>query len=215
MVNRRLPMRKIKEILRLKYDCGLSEREITRSCRVSRSTIADYLMRFQAAGLRWPEATTLGEVQLEERLFPTQHLSNLIQRPLPDCQYIYDQLRTYRKFNLTLSQLWIEYKEEHPDGYQYTQFCDYYRQWRGKLDYCMRQEHRGGEKVFIDYCDGLTIVDALNGEILTTQLFVAVWGASNYTYAEATYSQTLPEWISLSCACPGVFSMCSPGPGIR
>lgn len=188
-------MRKIKEILRLKYDCGLSEREITRSCRVSRSTIADYLMRFQAAGLRWPEATTLGEVQLEERLFPTQHLSNLIQRPLPDCQYIYDQLRTYRKFNLTLSQLWIEYKEEHPDGYQYTQFCDYYRQWRGKLDYCMRQEHRGGEKVFIDYCDGLTIVDALNGEILTTQLFVAVWGASNYTYAEATYSQTLPEWI--------------------
>jgi transposase len=188
-------MRKIKEVLRLKYDCGLSEREISRSCRVSRSTVSQYLMRAQASGLGWPAAATLNEDQFEERLFPTQRISRSVQRPLPDCQYIYDQLRTYRKYNLTLSQLWIEYKEKYPDGYQYTQYCDYYRQWRDKLDYCMRQEHRCGEKVFIDYCDGLTIVDALNGEIITTQLFVAVWGASNYTYAEATLSQSLPEWI--------------------
>ncbi len=188
-------MRKIKEVLRLKYDCGLSEREIARSCRVSRSTVAEYLMRAQAAGLGWPEAVTITEAQLDERLFPVQRISSSVQRPLPDCQYIYDQLRTYQKVNLTLSQLWIEYKEKHPDGYQYTQFCDYYRHWRDKLDYCMRQEHRAGEKVFIDYSDGLAIVDALNGEIISTQLFVAVWGASNYTYAEATLSQTLPEWI--------------------
>jgi transposase len=188
-------MRKIKEVLRLKYDCGLSKREIARTCQVSRSTITDYLMKAQAARLRWPEAGTLSEAQLNERLFPIKRIPNSVQRPVPDCQYIYDQLRTYRKYNLTLSQLWIEYKESHPDGYQYTQFCDYYRQWRGKLDYCMRQEHRGGEKLFIDYSDGLAIVDALNGEIITTQLFVAVWGASNYTYAEATLSQTLPEWI--------------------
>jgi transposase len=188
-------MRKIKEVLRLKYDCGLSEREIARSCRVSRSTIAEYLVRAQAAGLSWPEAATLSQAQLNERLFPVRQVSTPLQRSLPDCQYIYDQLRTYQKFNLTLSQLGVEYKKKHPDGYQYTQFCDYYRQWRSKLDYSMRQEHRGGEKVFIDYCDGLTIVDALNGEIIPTQLFVAVWGASNYTYAEATLSQTLPEWI--------------------
>jgi transposase len=188
-------MRKIKEVLRLKYDCGLSEREISRSCRVSRSTVAEYLMRAQAAGLGWPKAATLSEAQFDERLFPSQRISRSIQRPSPNCQYIYDQLRTYKKINLTLSQLWIEYKEHHPDGYQYTQFCDYYRQWRDKLDYCMRQEHRGGEKVFIDYSDGLTIVDALNGEIIPTQLFVAVWGASNYTFAEATLSQTLSEWI--------------------
>jgi transposase len=94
-----------------------------------------------------------------------------------------------------LTQLWLEYKEKHSDGYQYTQFCAYYHRWRGRLDYCMRQEHRAGEKTFIDYSDGLAIVNHLTGELIPTQLFVAVWGASNYTYADATLSQTLPDWI--------------------
>ena len=194
MPNRRLPVRKVKEVLRLKYDCGLSEREIAKSCRIARSTVADYLMKAKAANICWPEASDLTEVEINERLFPVQHLSRAISRPLPDCQYIYDQLRTYRKINLTLSQLWIEYKAQNPDGYQYTQFCDYYRQWRGRLDYCMRQEHRGGEKVFVDYTDGLSFVDIQTGEIVRTQLFVAVWGASNFTFAEATLSQKLPDW---------------------
>jgi len=188
-------VRKIKEILRLKHACGLSKREIARSCNVARSTVADYLMRARAAGLSWPESAELSETELEARLFPTEHLPSSVHRPPPDCEYIYNQLRCYRNVNLTLTQLWLEYKEKHPDGYQYTQFCDYYRRWRGKLDYCMRQEHRAGEKVFIDYSDGLAIVDLATGELIPTQLFVAVWGASNYTYAEATLSQTLPNWI--------------------
>lgn len=195
MSNRRLSMRKIKEILRLKYDCGISEREIARSCQVSRSTVADYIRRAIAARITWSEASILAEIQIEERLFPTEHLPSSIQRPLPDCEYIYNQLRTFRKYNLTLIQLWIEYKEAHPDGYQYTQFCEHYWRWRQKLDYCMRQEHRAGEKLFIDYSDGLSIVDVKTGELIPTQLFVAVWGASNYTYAEASLSQTLPDWI--------------------
>jgi len=188
-------MRKIKEVLRLKYDCGVSEREISRSCQVSRSTVADYLRRAAAARLTWTEASALTQNQLEERLFPTEHIPSSVQRPPPDCEYIYNELRTYRKFNLTLSQLWLEYKEKHPDGYQYTQFCEHYWRWRKKLDYCMRQEHRGGEKLFIDYSDGLSIVDIATGEFILTQLFLAVWGASNYTHAEATLSQTLPDWI--------------------
>jgi transposase len=188
-------MRKIKEVLRLKYDCGISEREISRSCQVSRSTVADYLRRAAAAKLIWTEASALTQTQLEERLFPTEHIPSTVKRPPPDCEYIYNELRTYRKFNLTLSQLWLEYKEKHPDGYQYTQFCELYWRWRKKLDYCMRQEHRGGEKLFIDYSDGLSIVDMVTGEFILTQLFLAVWGASNYTYAEATLSQTLPDWI--------------------
>ena len=187
-------MRKIKEVLRLKYDCSLSAREIARSCQVSRSTIADYLMRARAAGISWPEATTLTDTQIDERLFP-QPVPSSIKRPEPDYEYIYNELRKYRKFNLTLIQVWLEYKEEYPGGYQYSQFCDRYRRWKGKLDYYMRQEHRYGEKVFIDYSDGLSIVDMATGEIIPTQLFLAVWGASNYTYAEATLSQTLPEWI--------------------
>ena len=195
MPNGRLSMRKVKEVLRLKYDCGISEREIARSCSVSRSAVAEYVRRAKAAGLEWTEASALTETQLEERLFPAERIPNSVKRPQPDCQYVYDQLRTYRKFNLTLSQLWLEYKEAHPDGYQYTQFCEHYWRWLKKLDYVMRQEHRGGEKLFIDYSDGLSIVDRLTGELTLTQLFVAVWGASNYTYAEATLSQTLSDWI--------------------
>jgi len=198
MANRRLPVRKIKEVLRLRFECSLSEREIARSCQISRTTVTDYLRRATIARLNWAEAAALGEVQLVERLFPVmppvKELSS-IQRPAPDYEYIYDQLRTYRKFNLTLTQLWLEYKEKHPDGYQYSQFCDLYRHWRGKLDYVMRQEHRAGEKAFIDYSDGLSILDLSTGELILTQLFLAVWGASNHTYAEATLSQTLPEWV--------------------
>jgi transposase len=189
-------MRKTQEVLRLKYDCGISEREIARSCQVSRSTVADYIRRAAAAKLTWAEASVLAEGQLEARLFPTEHIPSSIKRPPPDCEHIYNELRTYRKFNLTLSQLWLEYKENHPDGYQYTQFCEHYWRFRKKLDYCMRQEHRGGEKLFIDYSDGLSIVDVLTGELTLTQMFVSVWGASTYTYAEATLSQTLPDWTT-------------------
>jgi transposase len=188
-------MRKIKEVLRLKYSCNLSEREISQSCQVSRSTVADYIMKAKAAGIGWPEALALTDTQIEESLFPVKRILKSVKRPTPDYEYIYNELRTYRKFNLTLIQLWLEYKEKHPDGYQYSQFCDLYRLWRGKLDYVMRQEHRGGEKAFIDYSDGLSIVDPATGQLILTQLFLAVWGASNYTYAEATLSQTLPEWI--------------------
>jgi len=188
-------MRKIKEVLRLKYDCNLSEREISRSCQVSRSTVADYRMKAKAAGISWPEALALTDTQIEERLFPAKRIPSSVKRPEPDYEYIYSQLRTYRKFNLTMVQLWLEYKEKHPDGYQYSQYCDLYRRWKGKLDYYMRQEHRYGEKAFIDYSDGLSILDLATGELILTQLFLAVWGASNYTYAEATLSQTLPEWI--------------------
>ncbi len=196
MANRRLPMRKIKEVLRLKFESQLSEHEIAYSCQISRTTVRDYLRRATLAQLNWTEASTLGEVQLIERLFPVLPLpSQTDSRPTPDFQYIYDQLRTYRKYNLTLIQLWTEYKEAHPDGYQYSQFCDLYRHWRGKLDYVMRQEHRAGEKLFLDYSDGLSLVDPSTGEIRLTQLFVAVWGASNYTYAEATLSQSLSDWV--------------------
>jgi len=153
-------------------------------------------MRARSVRVSWPEASDLSDTELEARLFPTEHVPSTVQRPPPDCEYIYHQLRRYRKVNLTLTELWLEYKEKYPDdGYQYTQFCEYYHRWRGRLDYCMRQEHRAGEKVFVDYCDGLAIADPSTGELIPTQLFVAVWGASNYTYAEATRSQTLPDWI--------------------
>jgi transposase len=187
-------MRKIKEAIRLKFICGLGERDIAKSCRISRSTVGNYLRRAGAAGLSWREAVELNEDEIEKRLFPECYQST-VTRPLPDCEHIYKELRRYRNVKLTLTQLWLEYKDHHPDGYQYTQFCDYYHRWRGKLDYCMRQEHRGGEKAFIDYCDGIPFVNRMTGELVPTQLFVIVWGASNNTYADSTLSQKLPDWI--------------------
>ena len=144
MANKRLPMRKIREVLRLSHACGLGEREIARSCRIARATVGNYLKRAEAVGLTWPAAAELSETELASVLFPRDSPAASRERAAPDCQYIYDQLRQYRKLNLTLTQLWLEYKESHPDGYQYTQFCEHYRRWRGELDYCMRQEHRAG-----------------------------------------------------------------------
>lgn len=190
----RLPMRKIKEVLRLKH-AGLSYRDIARSCDMSRSTVADYLRRAAEAGLSWPVPEEVTDSEVEARLFPADSPITERPLPLPDFGYIDAELRRHRAVNLTLDLLWREYLERHPEGYQYSQFCKLYARWRGKQDYCMRQVHRGGEKLFVDYCDGLSIVDAVTGELKKTQLFVAVWGASNYTYVEAALSQDLPSWI--------------------
>lgn len=195
MANTRLPMRKIKEVLRLKHHCGLSHRQIAHSLRISRSAAADYLERAEQAGIGWPLPEGLSDQELERRLFPSPPAMPGSARPLPDFDYIYQELKAHKKFNLTLDLLWREYKEQHPDGYQYSQFCWLYRWWQKKLDYSMRQDHKGGEKLFVDYSEGLKLVDPRSGEPIPTQLFVAVWGASNYTYAEATLTQQLPDWI--------------------
>jgi transposase len=104
-------------------------------------------------------------------------------------------LREHKNVNLTLDQLWREYRQSHPDGYQYSQFCVLFREWCKKQNVCMRQTHKAGEKVFVDYCDGLFLTDPLTGGQTPTDLFVGVWGASSYTYAEPVLSQDLPSWV--------------------
>lgn len=195
MANTRLSVRKIKEVLRLTHHRGLSDRQVALSLDISRSTVKDYRVRAQRAGLSWPSPESLTEEALEQKLFPPQARVGAPPKPLPDFDYIYRELKAHKKFNLTLDLLWQEYKEQHPEGYQYSQFCDLYRRYRAKLDYCMRQDHRGGEKLFVDYGEGLNLLDSQTGAALSTELFVAVWGASNYTYAEATLTQQLPDWI--------------------
>jgi transposase len=194
MAKSRLSMRKIKETLRLSYQCGLSRRQVAHSLSVSRSTVADYLYRAQRAGIGWPLPEELTDQELEQKLFPQGTVPSSV-KPLPDFDYIYQELKAHKKFNLTLDLLWREYREQYPEGYQYSQFCLLYRRWQKKLDYCMRQDHCGAEKLFVDYGEGLNLVDSKSGEPIVTQLFVAVWGASNYTYAEATLTQQLPDWI--------------------
>jgi transposase len=195
MPAKRLSMRKIKEILRLKYEVGLSARQIARSCSVSRSTVSEYLSRASAAGLSWPLEEGMDEARLERVLFAQELPVATGGRPLPDWADIHAELRSRKSVTLTL--LWEEYKAGYPEnGYQYSQFCELYGRWRGALDVCMRQEHRAGEKMFIDYCgETVPVTNPETGEIREAEIFVVVLGASNYTYAEATWSQSLPDWI--------------------
>jgi transposase len=185
-------MHKIKEVLRLSFDAGLSPRQVAASLGVARSTVRRYLDRAQAAGVGWPLPAGMDETALERALFPPAAPSN-VARPDPDFNWMHKELR--RK-GVTLQLLWMEYKDEHRDGYQYSQFCARYQRWRRHLDPVLRQDHRAGEKCFIDFSgQTIPIVDADTGAVSQAELFVAVLGASNFTYAEAVASQQLSDWI--------------------
>ena len=194
MPAKRLSMRKIKEVLRLKWANQCSNRQIARLCSISRPTVADYLLRAQTAQLGWPLPPDLDDGQLEQRLFPAPPNLPASERGLPDWSSIYQDMK--RK-HVTLFLLWQEYRAGHPQGYQYSWFCQQYRDWLNKRDPVMRQHHRAGEKLFVDYAgQTIGVVDRSTGAIRDTQIFVATLGASNYTYAEATWSQALPDWIA-------------------
>ena len=187
-------MRKIKEVLRLKWDKDLSNRQIAKACGISRPTVSDYLRRAIQASLGWPLPSGLDETALERQLFPPPPLLPAHARGVPNWSVVHQELRS--KKSVTLFLLWQEYRETHLEGYQYSWFCEHYRNWQGKLDVVMRQDHRAGEKLFVDYAGQTApVVDKASGELREAQIFIAVLGASNYTYAEATWSQGLPDWI--------------------
>jgi transposase len=188
-------MRKIKEVLRLKFGLGFANRQIARSCSINHSTVADYLYRAKAAGLdQWPLPDTLDEAELEKRLFSTVPPRADQPRAAPNWPAIHEDLHGHK--HVTLQLVWQEYKQSNPDGYQYSRFCWLYLQWAGKLDLVLRQDHRAGEKLFVDYAgDTVPIVDSKTGTVQKASIFVAVMGASNYTYAEASWNQELGSWI--------------------
>jgi transposase len=185
-------MRQIREILRLKWVTGLTHREIARSCGTGAGTVSDYVRRARDAGLGWPLPEDLDDAALEARLFPPP-APGAGARPEPDLAHVHEELQ---RPGVTLHLLWEEYRQAQPDGYRYSQFCDRYRRWRKRLRPTMRQHHRAGERTFIDFSGKRpSIVDRRTGEVVPVELFVAVLGASSYTYAEACASQELPEWI--------------------
>lgn len=186
-------MRKIKEVLRLKWGHQCSDRKIAKSCQISRPVVANYVKRAQQTGLSWPLPGNVDDAALEKLLFPASCQSTQIKRSLPDWLWVYQELK---KKNVTLFLLWQEYREQQTNGYQYSWFCDQFRSWLGQRDVSMRQTHRAGEKLFVDYAgQTVPVVDTRTGEIRSAEIFVAVLGASNYTYAEATWTQALPDWI--------------------
>jgi len=193
MPKERLSMRKIREALRLSQVCGLSTRKIATSCRIARSTVGEYLRRAKEVGLSWPLPDGLDDTGLERLLFPPSPDVPQEQRPVPIWSDVHRELR---KKSVTLFLLWQEYKELHLDGFQYSWFCRNYRTWASKVDPVMRQIHRAGEKLFVDYAgQTVEVTDPSTGEISEAQIFVATLGASSYSYAEATWTQTLPDWI--------------------
>jgi transposase len=189
----RVPMRSVREILRLRAE-GLSDRAIARSTRLARSTVSDYAGRAVAAGLSWPLPEGLTDTALEALLFvrggpaPGAH-----RKPEPDWASLHRELR---RPGVTLMLLWQEYRAGAPEGYGYSSFCELYEEWESRLPPVMRQVHPAGERLFVDYAgQTVELVDGRTGEIRTAQIFVAVLGASSFTYAEATWTQTLPDWI--------------------
>jgi transposase len=175
----------------MRLEQKVSLRKIAVSCCLARSTVADYLGRAQAAGLGWPLPEGMDEDELERRLFSVRPAAS--PRPALDMVYIRNEMRGR---NVTLQLLWDEYRSHTPEGYSYSQYCQLYRNWLGRQAISLRQEHRAGEKLFVDFAgDTIPIVDPKTGAITPGQLFVAVLGCSNYTYAEVTPTQQLPDWI--------------------
>jgi transposase len=191
----RISMRKIKEILRLRFESGLSYERIALACSVSKGVVTKYVNAFQSTDLIWPLPESLDDTQLEQQLLgrpKTQRRRDEYEPP--QCEAIHQALKHK---GVTLQLLWEEYQQSATGRcYSYTQFCVIYREYKARLQRSMRQVHRAGEKLFIDYCGPtVAVVDAATGEIRQAQIFVAVMGASNYTYAEATWTQGLADWV--------------------
>ena len=185
-------MRKIVDVLRLDA-AGLSGRRISASLGIGRSCVGDYLDRARAAGLSWPLPDGIDETTLERRLFPQVSLKGR-QFAQPDWAAVHSELK---RPGVTLSLLWEEYRGRHPDGYGYSAFCEHYGVWSARLSPVMRQRHTAGERMFVDYSGArMALTDPATGVALPVEIFIAVLGASNYTYAEASWSQNLADWIA-------------------
>jgi len=197
-------MRKIMAVLR-HHHAGLSQRDISRLLGIGYGTVASYLTRANNAKLSWPLPEQMSERDLELALFPETNPGNVQQRfAKPDYPHIHVELK---KPGMTKQLAWEEYRQAHPDnGYSYSQFCHRYRTWVGRQRLSMRQIHIAGEKVFVDYCGpAIPIVDGRTGEITNAQVFVAVLGASNYTFACASHSQKEADWIDAHCKAAAFF----------
>ena len=193
MPRKRLSMRKIKELLRLKFECDLSTRQISTSLAIAVGSVHDYLARVRVAGLKWPLPENLSEQELEALLFPAPVPVAADCRPIPDWGKV--DIEVKRK-GVTLRLLWEEYRTDYPEGLGYSQFCKRFDDFKQTLDPRMHQSHKAGEKLFVDYAGPtLPLTDHITGEVRDVPIFVATQGASSYTYAEATLTQSIPDWI--------------------
>jgi transposase len=187
-------MRVVREVLRL-TSAGVSKREVARRTGMAASTVRATIARFEALGLVWPLPEDITDSDLETKIYKNAGKKQGHRRIIePDWASLH---REMKRKHVTLSILWDEYIAGHPEGYRYSRFCELYRSWEGKISITMRQAHLGGDKLFVDYAGDTAsvVIDRLSGEIRKAQIFVAVLGASSFTYAEATWTQSLADWI--------------------
>jgi transposase len=192
----RVAMRQAREIIRLKFSAGVPTREIARRLGLAPSTVRETLKRLESAGLGWPSLEGMSDADLEVALYANRRTKRGHRRHAePDWPAVHRELK--RK-HVTLLIVWDEYIAANSGGYSYSRFCELYRGFESKLSPTMRQTHAAGERLFVDYAgDGVPVViDRLTGEIRNAQIFVAVLGASSFTFAHASWTQTLPDWIS-------------------
>ncbi|MGH7488602.1 MAG: IS21 family transposase, partial [bacterium] len=194
-------MRKIREVLRLKFDARLSDRQIAAAVGSSRSTVQECLRRCREAQIGWPLPGELDEAALIARLY--QRVAPLRTVTAPDFAHVHRELA---RPGVTRELLWREYKAAQPDGVQYTAFCNQYRRWLATQELVFRQVHAPGEKLFVDYAGHtVPVVDRHSGELRNAQVFVAVLGASNYCYAEASFTQGSADWLASHVRALGYF----------
>jgi transposase len=186
-------MRKIREVLRLTHELGLSVRQVSEATGVGKTAVSEYVARAKVIGITWPVPAELSDADLERRLFVPPGFHDGPTKPVPNWAKVHEELK---RRGVTLMLLWEEHRAECPDGHGYSQFCELYSRWRKRLSPIMRQTHVGGDKLFVDWAgDTIPIVDPVTGEVHAAHLFVAALGASSYTYAEARWTETLPDWI--------------------
>lgn len=190
----RIAMKKIREMLRLRFSLNRTHKEIACACDISSSTVSDCLARCRREGLaHWPIADCTDD-ELERRIYRVDPCK-APERPAPDWAWVHKELRR-RDVHVSLSTLWNEYRAANPNGYEYSWFCHEYADWKAILEPVMRQTHRAGQATFVDYAgDKMPVVDAISGEVSLTEIFVAALGASNYTFCEATWSQNSASWL--------------------
>jgi transposase len=193
MAGKRVSMRKIREVLRLTHELGLSVRQVSEATGVGKTAVNEYVARAKVIGITWPIPGEVSDADLEGRLFVPAGFHDGPTKPVPDWAKVHEELK---RRGVTLMILWEEHRVQCAEGHGYSHFCELYSQWRKRLSPTMRQTHVAGDKLFVDWAgDTIPIIDASTGEVHAAHLFVAVLGASSYTYAEARWTETLPDWI--------------------
>jgi transposase len=188
-----MSIRKIREVLRLTHELGLSVRRVCEATGVGKTAVCEYVSRAKVIGITWPIPPEISDAALERLLFTPAGFHEGSTKRLPDWMKVHEELK---RRGVTLMILWEEHRAEHVDGHGYSRFCELYGEWRRRLSPTMRQTYAAGDKLFVDWaCGRAPIIDPMTGEVHEAHLFVEVLGASSYTYAEARWSETLPDWI--------------------